>query len=556
MKKLKRIFSLLLVLLFVATGVGCSCAGCIGERVRIQAISAVYNQTETVYDNESLSVIPERGTLTVTLEYTNGKSAPIAYGYTLSGNLQEGNCEIAVLYADAYRATITVRVTKAQSDPQPSQKTLSGISALYSQTQAVYVGSPVDSVLQSGELTVHALYSDGSREKLSDGYTLSGTLAVGVSTVTVSYGGYNASFTVLVSEAKAAGLAVTYTQTGTIRAGSELSAIEAAGTLQVQLVFSTGDRQTVTQGYVLSGSLAAAGTAQITVSYQGYSAVFTVTVTASAQVSGISASYAQSDVLFAGYHTVNDMEDKGTLTVTVLYSDGSSAPLTDGYELSGSFQRAGTVWVSVQYNGATARVSVTVTDPFAPLGNAAVRIGCNYGVDTTNGYYSVCADCTYSQDRNLGYMWFSDGTFLYYVDLVEYYEYGTLVLTDYMPIIESGAYVGAYTFYDKHFRATKFMTNSYFTFDGTSADGVEYYYNSVSADMLFTFAEYCGLSSSDISGVRLTLDTVTGLLSFSVTGAGGSEVANGYFCDYGGVPAAHDYYVAVYMGELVTIEPS
>lgn len=84
----------------------------------------------------------------------------------------------------------------ALSEAMNPPASLVSISAVYTQTVAV---EPIDplSVLRD-DLVVTAHYADHSTEQVY-GYTLSGTLAVGTSTVTVTYGDKTASITVTVS---------------------------------------------------------------------------------------------------------------------------------------------------------------------------------------------------------------------------------------------------------------------------------------------------------------------------------------------------------------------
>lgn len=73
----------------------------------------------------------------------------------------------------------------------PTDKTLSSISAVYTGGD-VAVGTAVNSL---AGITVTAAYSDGSTTTVT-GYTLSGTIAEGSNTITVSYGGMTTTFTV------------------------------------------------------------------------------------------------------------------------------------------------------------------------------------------------------------------------------------------------------------------------------------------------------------------------------------------------------------------------
>lgn len=77
---------------------------------------------------------------------------------------------------------------------------LVSISCVYTQSGAVYTTDSLD-VLKD-DLVVTAHYDDSSTETVT-AYTLSGTLTVGTSTITVSYGGKTTTFNVTVSQAQA-----------------------------------------------------------------------------------------------------------------------------------------------------------------------------------------------------------------------------------------------------------------------------------------------------------------------------------------------------------------
>lgn len=74
---------------------------------------------------------------------------------------------------------------------------LSYISAVYEQSGDVYATTPLDNL--KADLVVTAHYSDGTSENVTS-YSLSGTLAEGTSTITVTYGGKTTTFNVIVSE--------------------------------------------------------------------------------------------------------------------------------------------------------------------------------------------------------------------------------------------------------------------------------------------------------------------------------------------------------------------
>ena len=77
---------------------------------------------------------------------------------------------------------------------------LVSISAVYTQSGTVYDNQTLDSL--KTDLVVTSHMSDGTSQTVTT-YTLSGTLATGTSTITVSYGGKTAAFTVTVTHAVA-----------------------------------------------------------------------------------------------------------------------------------------------------------------------------------------------------------------------------------------------------------------------------------------------------------------------------------------------------------------
>lgn len=77
----------------------------------LSSITAVYTQSGTVYDTDSLDVLEDD--LVVTAYYTDGTSGTVT-GYTLSGSLTVGTSTITVTYLDK-TATFDVVVTSGQT---------------------------------------------------------------------------------------------------------------------------------------------------------------------------------------------------------------------------------------------------------------------------------------------------------------------------------------------------------------------------------------------------------------------------------------------------------
>ena len=124
-----------------------------------------------------------------------------ASGYTLTGatvSITMGGTDIT---STAYsNGTISIAsVTGALViSISAAAKTVSSIAAVYTQSGTVYDTDSLDSL--KADLVVTATYSDTTTATVpSADYTLSGTLTVGTSTITVSYGGKTTTFNVTVS---------------------------------------------------------------------------------------------------------------------------------------------------------------------------------------------------------------------------------------------------------------------------------------------------------------------------------------------------------------------
>lgn len=174
-------------------------------------------------------------------------------------------------------------------------KTLVSITAVYTQTGTVYPSTSLDAL--KTDLVVTAHYDDNSTATVTT-YTLSGTLAVGTSTVTVSYDGKTTTFNVTVSEqATVVSISAVYTQSGTVYDTDSLDSLKAD--LVVTATWSDSQETTVAStDYTLSGTLTV-GTSTITVTYEGKTTTFNVTVT------HYSAGYV-TDGLFAHWDAIDN----------------------------------------------------------------------------------------------------------------------------------------------------------------------------------------------------------------------------------------------------------
>lgn len=176
-------------------------------------------------------------------------------------------------------ATITASVgsVSATCSVSVAVATVTSISAVLNASgHTFYVGDPVDDI--KPYLTVTATYSDSSTTTVPSGsYTLSGTLSqVGANTITVSYESVTTTVSVTCAAAELSYISAVYTQSGTVYTTDTLDSLKAD--LVVTAHYSDSTTSTVAStDYTLSGTLTE-GTSTITVSYEGKTTTFSVTV--------------------------------------------------------------------------------------------------------------------------------------------------------------------------------------------------------------------------------------------------------------------------------------
>jgi hypothetical protein len=151
--------------------------------------------------------------------------------------------------------------------PEP---TLTGISASYTGGDVV-IGTALSALVG---IVVTASYSDGTNKTVTD-YTLSGEIAEGSNTITVTYEGMTATFTVTgveeEPEVTLTSISATYTG-GNVAVGTAVTDLMG---ITVNAHYSDGSTAPVT-GYTLSGEIVE-GSNTITVSYGGMTTTFVVT---------------------------------------------------------------------------------------------------------------------------------------------------------------------------------------------------------------------------------------------------------------------------------------
>lgn len=224
---------------------------------------------------------------------------------------------------------------------------LVSISAVYSGGD-VYNTATLDSLKSNLVVTAH--YDDSSTETVSS-YTLSGTIATGSQTITVTYGGKTTTFTITVVE-WLTGITATYTQSGTVYDTDTLDDLKTDLVVTANYADSTSEN---VSDYTLSGTLAV-GTSTITVTYAGKTATFNVSVTHESVTETV---YFNDDTVTLVSDTL--MKSNGS---TVSLSGGSyvELPYVDGMFINSQITKGWNAYhIAVLYNGNSYQ-SVTLTE--------------------------------------------------------------------------------------------------------------------------------------------------------------------------------------------------
>ena len=205
--------------------------------------------------------------LKLTATYNNGTTQTITGGFTCTPTaLSTAGAQTVTVNYGGKTATFTVNVQDV---------TLSGIAIASNPTKtSYYVGDTLDTT----GLKLTATYNNGTTQTITGGFTCTPTAlsTAGAQTVTVSYGGKTATFTVNVQDVTLSGIAIASNPTKTrYYVGDTL---DTTG-LKLTATYSNGTTQTITGGFTCTPTaLSTAGAQTVTVNYGGKTATFTVSV--------------------------------------------------------------------------------------------------------------------------------------------------------------------------------------------------------------------------------------------------------------------------------------
>lgn len=213
----------------------------------------------------------------------------------------------------------------------------------------------VSESLVSTGLSIRVTYSDKTEEVLTKGFVTSYDFSeTGRKTVAVSYGGRKTSFTVEVIDAGPVKAEIVSLPDKTqYNIGDTL---DTTG-LKVKVIYGDGTAKTLLSGFTTKYSFAKAGTSRVTVTIEGVSTNFDVTV-AERKIRSLSINTLPTRTTYS----VGDTLNTSGLSLLVQYTDDTTDTLQDGWTTQCDLNTAGTQTVTVTYGGKTATFSVMVED--------------------------------------------------------------------------------------------------------------------------------------------------------------------------------------------------
>ena len=317
------------------------------EAVKLVSIAVKTNPTKmSYYQGDAL----DSTGLALTATYNNGKTETVTTGFTCSAldSSSAGQKTITVTY-QGLTTTFSVTVI-AVNLVSVSVKTMPNKTSYFT-------GESFD---QTG-LTLTATYNNGNTETISSGISCTGfsSATAGQKTVTASYGGKSTTFTVEVKAIVPTGITVKTAPNKTEYFVGD--SYDGTG-LVVNVTYNNGTNKDITTGFTTSGfSSATAGKNTVTVSYEGFTATFDVTIKA-VELTGIEIAKQPNKTTF---NTGDELDTTG-LVLTLKYNNGTIGTTDTGYTVSGyNTDTAGEQTITVTYQGFTATYKVTLIQSYA-----------------------------------------------------------------------------------------------------------------------------------------------------------------------------------------------
>ena len=284
--------------------------------------------------------------LTITALYSDGSFKEIAEGYEVTGFDSSffGKQTVIITY-DGKSVGFEVLVNPALAEID--------IKELPIKTEY-----EVGEAFVTDGLVINAIYCDESVVEVSNGYEITGfeSHTSGTVTVTVSFGGFNTTFEVLVKEPVLTEIRIAEMPR---RTEYEVGAALISDGLALALVFSNGTTKTITEGFTLEGfNSETAGSKTVLVKYGEFTTSFEVTVKEPTLI-GLVMISAPAKVEYE----VGEEIDTAGLILSASYSNGAIVQITEGFEIAGfESESAGEKTVIASFNGLKTTFTVKVNE--------------------------------------------------------------------------------------------------------------------------------------------------------------------------------------------------
>jgi len=283
--------------------------------------------------------------LELTATYNNGTTETITSGFT---------CDPTALdMAGTQTITVTYEGKTCTFDVSVSAIVLSSIEIKTMPTITSYfVGDTLD---ETG-LELTATYNNDYTETILSGFTCDPTTlgTAGTQTITVTYDGKTCTFDVDVVAVVLDSIAVKTVPTKTSYFVGDT--LDTAG-LELTATYNNGTTETITSGFTCDPTaLDTAGTQTITVTYDGKTCTFDVSVEAV-----VLSSVAVKTMPTKTSYFVGDTLDETGLELTSTYNNGTTETITSGFTCDPTaLNTAGTQTITVTYEGKTCTFDVDV----------------------------------------------------------------------------------------------------------------------------------------------------------------------------------------------------
>ena len=276
--------------------------------------------------------------------YNDGTSRTITDGFMATADLSRaGTATVKVTYL-TFTATYTVNVKAVE----PASIAINKLPV----KTTYFVGDQLDTT----GLEIKVVNNDGSYEIITNGFEAEASLGrAGAATVKVTYLTFTATFTVDVKAVEIISVEISKLPTK-LSYTDEDAALDTAG-LELKITSNNGKTEFVTSGFTCSGySNTTSGQKVIKVSYKGFTATFTITVTVK-QLTSIEISSLPAKTSYFTGETVNF----NGIAVKAVYDNGKKIDVTGNAKISAvDTASAGAKTVTVTYQGFTAKFEINV----------------------------------------------------------------------------------------------------------------------------------------------------------------------------------------------------